>query len=137
MVTSVALNGAGCAAAVPNVSVEANNKAANMLVFTAASPVELDCQLLAMREPISPACKLTRTFGAEKGEDASSRKSDPSFAKGCVLSLCLPRRRRDHAHIAPGIGLPSSGGARGMAPESGRPIAQCGRANRELFGRRP
>jgi hypothetical protein len=37
MVTPISLNGAGCAAAVPAVSVEANDKATNTFVFTDAS----------------------------------------------------------------------------------------------------
>src|SRR6266571_7072883 len=37
MVTPIWLNGAGCAAAVPAVSVKANNKATNTFVFTDAS----------------------------------------------------------------------------------------------------
>src|SRR3982074_273138 len=37
MVTPIWLNGAGCAAAAPAVSVEANNKATNTFVFTDAS----------------------------------------------------------------------------------------------------
>ena len=41
MVTPISLNGAGCAAAVPAVSVEANNKAANTIVFMDASLVAL------------------------------------------------------------------------------------------------
>src|SRR5258706_10702063 len=68
MVTPVALNGAGCAAAVPTANAEANNKAANMLVFIAASPVELDCQLLAMREPISPYAKYHAPSVLKKGK---------------------------------------------------------------------
>src|SRR4029077_16340366 len=68
MVTPTALNGAGCAAAVPAISAEANNKAANIPVFTAAS-LELDCQLLAMRGPYQPLPKLSRAFGAKKQVD--------------------------------------------------------------------
>jgi hypothetical protein len=37
MVTPVALNGAGCAAAPPAINVDASNKAANILVFMAIS----------------------------------------------------------------------------------------------------
>jgi hypothetical protein len=39
MVTPVALNGAGCAAAPPAMNVEASNKAANILVFMTTSLV--------------------------------------------------------------------------------------------------
>jgi hypothetical protein len=41
MVTPVSLNGAGCAAAVPAASVDANNNAANTLVFMNASLLSL------------------------------------------------------------------------------------------------
>src|SRR6476661_3773259 len=68
MVTPTALNGAGCAAAVPAISAEANNKAANIPVFTAAS-LELDCQLLAMRGPYQPLPNLSRAVGAKKQMD--------------------------------------------------------------------
>jgi hypothetical protein len=37
MVKPISLNGAGCAAAVPTVSVDANNRAANTVVFMEAS----------------------------------------------------------------------------------------------------
>ena len=37
MVKPIPLNGAGCAAALPAVSVDANNKAANAVVFMEAS----------------------------------------------------------------------------------------------------
>jgi hypothetical protein len=38
MVTPTSLNGAGCAAALPAASVEANNKATNAVVFMDVSP---------------------------------------------------------------------------------------------------
>jgi hypothetical protein len=39
-----------------------------MLVFTAASPVELDCQLLAMRNPISPDANYHAPCALKKGK---------------------------------------------------------------------
>ena len=50
MVTPTALNGAGCAAAVPAVSAEASNKATNIFVFTDASLLSWISKLLDLRE---------------------------------------------------------------------------------------
>jgi hypothetical protein len=64
MVTPIWLNGAGCATAVPVVSVEANSKATHTFVFTDASLLISSC--LAMRERYQPAVKMSRAFGAKK-----------------------------------------------------------------------
>src|SRR5438552_1538654 len=67
MVTPIWLNGAGCATAVPAVSVKAINSVTNTFVFTDASLLISSC--LAMRERYQPAVKMSRVFGCKKGED--------------------------------------------------------------------
>jgi hypothetical protein len=57
---------------VPAVSVEANNKATNIFVFTDASLLSRISSCFAMREPHQPVFKVSRAFGAKKGEDVSS-----------------------------------------------------------------
>src|SRR5258708_32115177 len=81
MVTPVALNGAGCADAVPAISVEANNKATNIFVFTDASLLSWISRCLAMRERHQPVPNLSRASRAKNGEDAS-------FAVKCERSGC-------------------------------------------------
>src|SRR2546426_5586853 len=70
MVTPIWLNGAGCATAVPAVSVKAINSVTNTFVFTDASLLISSC--LTMRERYQPAVKMSRAFGAKKGEDDGS-----------------------------------------------------------------
>ena len=69
MVTPTWLNGADCAAAVPAVSVEANNKATNTFVFTDASLLSWISSCLTMRKR-QPAIhfKPSRAFRAKKGK---------------------------------------------------------------------
>src|SRR2546422_792415 len=70
MVTPIWLNGACCATAVPAVSVKAINSVTNTFVFTDASLLISSC--LTMRERYQPAVKMSRAFGAKKGEDDGS-----------------------------------------------------------------
>src|SRR5713226_10259231 len=71
MVTPVALNGAGCADAVPAISVEANNKATNIFVFTDASLLSWISRCLTMRDRHQPVPNLSRALFAKNREDAS------------------------------------------------------------------
>src|SRR5215471_1452952 len=76
-VTPVALNGAGCAAAVPAINVEANSKATNPLFFTGPS---LDL-CLAMRKRRPPAPKIPCGFGADKAGRVGGRGRYPQRFK--------------------------------------------------------
>src|ERR1700680_2314331 len=86
MVTPIWLNGAGCAAAVPAVSVEANNKATNTFVFTDASLLSWISSCLTMRERQSVHFKPSRAFGAKKG------KTSLFLAMDCCLGYLLQFR---------------------------------------------
>src|ERR1700730_1713950 len=70
MVTPISLNGAGCAAAVPAVMLDANNKATNTVVFMDASLLSWIFLLTdAMRsERSQPAFKISRTLRCLKGK---------------------------------------------------------------------
>src|SRR5258706_9561482 len=86
MVTPVALNGAGCATAVPIVRVEVNNNATKIFVFTAASLLSWIASCLAMRERYLPVGKLPRASPAKNGEGVPSWRfcGLPEFRAGTV-----------------------------------------------------
>ena|SRR2546422_8447676 len=85
MVTPIWLNGAGCATAVPAVSVKAINSVTNTFVFTDASLLISSC--LAMRERYQPAVKMSRAFGCKKGEDDGSANGEECFRQ-MLTSKC-------------------------------------------------
>src|SRR5882672_5746374 len=91
MVTPVALNGAGCADAVPAISVEANNKATNIFVFTDASLLSWISRCLAMREHHQPVPNLSRASRAKNGEDASFAAKCERFTGTCKQPIVLRR----------------------------------------------
>src|SRR6266478_4768779 len=94
MVTPIWLNGAGCATAVPAVSVKAINSVTNTFVFTDASLLISSC--LAMRERYQPAVKMSRAFGCKKGEDDGSGRlaNGAERFRQMLASKCGNRRSK-------------------------------------------
>src|SRR5262245_10665174 len=70
MVTPSSLTGAGCAAAMPAVSVEANNKDRITRIFTEASLSSWIAGCSTMRDCDQPSFKLSRAFGTGHGRFA-------------------------------------------------------------------
>src|SRR6202790_2154200 len=94
MVTPTALNGAGCAAAVPAISAEANNKAANIPVFMAASLLGWIASSWRCVDAISPYLNYHA----------------PSVLKTGKMSL--HGKTRSHSHCAMNTALRETGHSR-------------------------
>src|SRR5712671_8032749 len=99
MVTPTALNGAGCAAAMPAVSAEASNKTTKVFVLTDASLLSWISKLVDLREH-SAVFKVSRAFAVKnrgrRRPDCSPTPPAPAAARiPCGPSLSPERHVLD------------------------------------------